>query len=526
MKLSNILFPALFIAAAVLCAVSCQEDDDVAETGRLFRPTLNGDIVAQGNRISVAWQNIKAAASYTAEISRDTFKTIDQSVEIDTNAIEFEDLEWSTLYQIQVKANAGDAANDSRMSNLGSAKTEKFPTILITPVLSDLSDVGVRVRWQTSGEPVTSIRVLSTPDNTLLQEITLTPADVAAGERVIDGLTPLTTYRVELYSNTTIRGYDNYSTKASVKEGDNIIDLTGITGKPGILADTILDVASGSTIVLKRGEIYNIASAVNLDRSVTIISDLDLNADPASIYFTSNFNFLANSVVDSVVFRDVHLYSDNYTSRYVFNVSNPCTIGRISFQNCHAEIFRGLVRLQTAVINVTGFEVANSTLDSLSNYGVLAVDNVNCKVNTVKIYNSTLYKLEKVITSKQNSQSVVLENCTFNEAPLGGNFFIDYNGVAVESPVKFVNCILGTGKSNAGNVDVKGFRLGSGSVDVSGTYATSDYVSTTVANQLPGLIAYSGKSTALWVAPRSGIFYFKDTTFSGKSKAGDTRWRP
>ncbi len=174
MKLSNILFPTLFIAAAVLCAVSCQEDDDVTEAGRLFRPTLNGDIVAQGNRISVAWQNIKAAASYTAEISRDTFRTIDQSIEIDTNAIEFENLEWSTLYQIQVRANAGDAANDSRMSNLGSAKTEKFPTILITPVLSDLSDVGIRVRWATSGEPVTSIRVLSTPDNTLLQEITLT----------------------------------------------------------------------------------------------------------------------------------------------------------------------------------------------------------------------------------------------------------------------------------------------------------------------------------------------------------------
>lgn len=140
------------IAAAVITAVaSCEPEEDEATQRRLFRPVAKGDLVAQGNRITATWQDIKEAVSYTAQVSRDTFRTIDQTVEVDTNAIVFEGLEWSTLYQVQVQANAATEAQNSKMSALGAAKTEKFPTILITPGVSDVTDVAARVRWATSG---------------------------------------------------------------------------------------------------------------------------------------------------------------------------------------------------------------------------------------------------------------------------------------------------------------------------------------------------------------------------------------
>lgn len=508
--------------AVVLIMPACKKDD-ATEQVRLFRPVLKQDLKSEGNWIEAVWQPIKGAVKYKVEISRDEFKTIEASKTIDSNGVIFENLSWNKLYQVQIKAIAADTTYNSRISSLGAIKTAKYPTILETPVISDFTDVAARVRWKTSGETVTSIKVYLWRDSTLVKEVPLDATDVTNQYKIISGLQPNTMYIIYLYSGTALRGWDDYQTKETLTGG--IIDLREVSTKTSVLADTLPKISAGSIVLLKRGYTYTISSALSLSKTVTIMSGDDLSStERANIFMSSNFNIVAGSVIDSIAFKDVYLYSDGYSSKYVFNVNAASTIGKISFESCRAHIFRGMVRLQSAIINVTDFSVNNCVIDSLANYGLINVDNTNCKINNIYIGYSTIYKCERIVVSKQSSNSVIIEKCTINEAPLAGsNALVDYNGVSVALGIRLTGNIIGSVLVNGTNVQSLGIRILSGSVDVASTYNTTDHSVT--ANAVPNLIAYAGKSTDLWTDPTKGVFTFKDGSFAGKNTAGDPRWK-
>jgi hypothetical protein len=517
----------LLVACSVIlfAFAACKKTEDFAQV-RLFRPVVK-TLESEGNWVRATWQPIKDAKSYSVQISRDTFRTIDQSVVIDTNSVLFENLLWNQFYQVQVKAIATDTTFNSKISFLGSIKTPKFPTIMLSPTISDVTDEAIKVRWVNSGAAVTSIKILKLSDSSLVRDVPLTTADAAAQFKVISGLASATTYVVYLYSGTTIRGWDNFTTKAPLS--GSIIDLRGITGRPSVIIDTLPVIPAGSTIILKRGESYTISSTTNLSKAVKFISGSDLTIPgQALINLPSNFNVVASSVIDYVDFEDVYLKGTDYTAKYVFNISNACNIGRISFEGCHMEIFRGVCRLQSAVINVTDFKINNCTIDSVSNYGVVNVDNVNCKIDNISITNSTIYKTEKVVTSKQNSTSVLINNCTFNECVLGNStssFIVDYNTLNVANGVTISNCIFGVGKPNAGNVTVRDIRVGATTiVNATNNYYTSDR--NVSALPVPFVNIYPNPATTLFLDPFNGDFKINDATFAGKNTSGDPRWRP
>jgi hypothetical protein len=527
MKIKNIairnLFLGLFTATLVLTA--CKKTD-LMEAPRLFRPVLKGSLVSDANYITASWQAIKGAKNYTLQLSRDTFKTIDLSIDLDTTAYTINNLKWNQLYQLQVRANAPDSSHNSGMSDLGSIKTPKFPSILNTPTLSDVTDEAIRVSWKNGGAAVTSIKLLNPTDSSILKDVALTSTDVTNQYKIISALKSNTTFLVALYSGTTPRGYELFTTKAALT--GTIVDLRSITDRPSVLADTLPLVDAGTTILLKRGMTYNIATTVSVSKAVTIQSGSDLTVtDPAKIYFTSTIAFAAGSNVDYIDFKDLYLYGAAYGTNYVFNTTTSANVGRISFENVRAEIFRGLVRLQSAGITVSNFVVNNCILDSLSGYGVITVDNAGAKADNITIKNSTIYKAEKIVTSKAASTSVTLDALTVNEAPFGtGNYVVDYNGVAVTNPVVVKNCIFGIGKTSSGSIAVRGIRV-TGSVDASNNYNTADYVlQATTPNPIPSLTAYTKKSTEIWQDPYNGNFRIIDANFPGKNSTGDPRWRP
>ncbi len=272
---------------------------------------------------------------------------------------------------------------------------------------------------------------------------------------------------------------------------------------------------------------YTISTSISLDRSVVIQSGTDLMVpDKARILITSNFNFAAGAIIDSLVFNDVYVYSDNYGSRYVFNTTNSATVGKIKFLNSRVEIFRGILRLQSGTSTVNNFVIDNCIVDSIAGYGVVTVGTSACKVDNILFRNSTFYKAEKLITSSQSSNSISIENCTMNETPNGGNYYFDYGtGNNVTVPVVLKDCILGIGKSNAGNRVVRTYRFGAAtSLDISGTYATADRAFT--GTEFPNIINYTRQSTELWKDPANGDFTILDNLFPGKSSSGDPRWRP
>lgn len=528
MKASYKIFGQTGIVTALFLLVlaSCKKTEDL-EKVRLFRPVIKEALLSEGNWIKASWQPISGAETYTAEVSRDTFRTIIARVTIDTNVTTFENLEWDRLYQVQVRANAADTTFSSRMSSLGAIRTPRFPTILNTPGISDVTEEAVKVSWSTSGAPVTGIKILKWSDSTEVTTVTLTPTDVTNEFKIISGLGASTNYIIYLYSGTSVRGWADFTTLAPLT--GTLIDLRSITGVPSALADTILDVASGSTIILKRGQTYTISSSISLSKSVTIISGSDLMVpDPAIISMPSNFNIVSGSVIDSIVFSNVILRGTDYASKYVFNINQACTIGKISFLSCRAEFFRGVVRTQSQPAMIGSFLVDNCIIDSVAGYGVLTIDVATSKADVITITNSTIYKAEKIVTSRNNSVSVTIENCTINEAPLGNSaYYVDYNTSPtnnVTNGITINNCIFGVGKNNAGNVGVRGVRANAATtVNASNNFRTSDQVS--LGNDIPGITTYTRPVAQLFLDPANGNFKIIDNSFPGRSNSGDPRWR-
>lgn len=527
MRIKNIL-PA--VAAIALTIAACKKKDLIEEAPRIFRPVLAGSLSADSNTIVAAWQKISGAESYEFQISRDTFRTIDASLQLDSNAAVIKGLKYNQLYQMQVKAIASDTARNSKWSYLGAVKTES--SILKVPTDSDVTDEAVRVSWTTKGAPVSLVKILKAADSSLVTEVNLTGADRANGYKIIGGLLPSANYIILLYSEADLRGDAAFITKT--QETGIIIDLRGITERPSVLADTIPFIPSGSIVYLKRGETYTISSAVLLDKSITIKSGDDLSTtDRGMIYFTSNFNFAANSVIDSIVFNDVYMRSDNYSSRYVFNTDNSATVGTLRFENCTAEIFRGLVRLKAGNTTVSNFKINNCIIDSVKDYGVFNVDNVTCKAENISITNSTIYKAQRVLVSKQNSTSLLIENCTFNEAPLGVtatngySYYINYSTSSsntVTDGIIVNNCLFGTGIPNGGTTDaVRDVNVNSATtVNASNNYRTSDHVSG--GNDFPNINTHTKTAAQVWQDPANGNFKIIDASFP-KNNCGDPRWR-
>ncbi|GAA4443089.1 DUF4957 domain-containing protein [Pontibacter saemangeumensis] len=523
--MKNVFF-GLF--AALLLLTACEKDEELVGPDRLFRPVQKGLMESQGNWIMASWQKDKEAIAYKVELSRDTFKTIALTLEVDTNQVLLEDLEWDQLYQIQVQALAQDPAKSSGMAFLGEMKTAKFPTILISPTANDVTDVAALVRWTNSGEAATALKVLRADDQSLVKEVELTAEDLEKQSKVVNGLAGATEYVIYAYSGETVRGWEKYTTKAAQEyPGSNIIDLRGIEDNPSILQETLQgDVPAGSVVILQRGLTYTISSTTLLKGALTIVSGLGF--DPvAKIKFSGNFDFEAGSTIDSIRFSSLSMSGD-FGGGYVMNVDKQATVGKVIFNACEIKSFRGVVRIKSSSpVLISDFTINNSVIDSINGYGVLNVDNTAARVENVKILNSTIYKAQQVLVSKSGSNSVLIQNVTFNEAPLSGNYLVNYNSNDVAGNIKIHNSLLGIGWAKIGETAtaVRGVKAGAGtSVDVMGTYSTSDYTATS--NELPNIISYSREHSYLFKDPANGDFTLMDRTFSGYNSAGDPRWRP
>lgn len=514
------LVPVIFSLMVVF--FSCQKDEELGEAPRLFRPVVKGDLQSTGNFIEASWQTVKDASSYTVQLSRDTFKTIDLSIQVDSSGTLIEELKWDQLYQVQVRANGQDSSKSSQFGFLGAVKTPKFPSILKPSTINDVTESSAIMRWTASGDPVTEIKVYSEPARDLVKTVTLSGTDISNEYKVITGLNSASSYYLELYSNTRLRGYNIYTTKAPFT--GEIIDLREITDRPSVLQDTIPLVPSGSTIILKKGLTYTISSATSFSKTVTITSGDDLLVQtPANIYLTNNFNFAAGSTIDSVSFVNVSLTGSDYASKYLFNNSNSASVGKIKLDNCKIAYMRGVVRLQAGTVTLSNYEINNCLIDSIAGYGLLTVGAASCKAENISIRNSTISRAEVIVASSQSSNSVIIENCTFYRAPRGGSYLLDYGSFSVTTGIKLLNNIFSIGKSNGGNISPRGIRVNNTLIDVSNNYSTSDYVNG--GNPIPGLIPYTRPSGEIFTDPSVNDYKIKDNGFPGRSTAGDPRWR-
>lgn len=544
MKINNINIKIIIIGliTGLLVILACEKKDEDYPRTRLFSPVLNEDLFSVDNTIIVNMGNMKEAVSYTLEISRDTFKTILYTVEVDTSYVVVngnligEDLLWYTLYQVRATAHADDPQYDSRISDLGSVRTQKFPSNMGTPTSFDVLDTKARVFWTPSGEAITNVKVFAFGDEQLktpLLESEVTSEEQQAAEKIVYGLTPSTLYWIAIYSGSKLRGWEAYETREAFITGDNVIDLTGIDST-SILADTLPAIPDGSIVLLEGGRNYT-TGGYSFDKSVVIRSGYSFTPALPHIDCSTNFNIADGSSIDSIVFIDVS-FSADFTGDYIFNIDRNGSIGEVRFDGCNIRLLRGLFRMKDNSTGSLGKYIINDCMvDSIQGYGVLTADNSTFTVDDIIIENSTFSKCVYFLQSRTNSNSVTIKDCTFSQVPENGRpIFRWRSDVNPESNVvngiKIYNTIWGHGwdDAGAGTVAVRGIEgLSQTNFEIINTYATSDFSFS--GNPIPGFpsVSYGGTAADLWEDPYTELdFNIKDTGFSGKSDSGDPRWRP
>lgn len=545
-KISNINYLFLGLLVSICIVYTACEKDITYDKTRLFRPVLGSQLEVKENKIMVNLGKIKDAVSYTVEVSRDSFKVVDYTFMTDTNAFVIdenligEELLYNTLYQIRATAHATSPEYDSKAADLGSVRTERFPSILNLPLAYYVTDTKAKVTWRVAGAAVTKIKTFSATDlrlKTPLTEYDVPESAQVAGEYIIDKLAPDTKYQVAIYSGNTLRGWVDYKTLVAGVDpsAGNVIDLSDITD-PNAVIDAVATAADGSLILLQKGIQYELPDG-SLDRSITIKAAYGFTPTKASLHTTGNWNVAKGAQIDHIVFDDLEIFGEDIGGDYVFNINNSgaTTINELKFENCILHDFRGIIRTRADVF-VKNYIISNSIVHHIGGYGIFTCDtdgDNKASIDNVKFENSTFYKVNTFLTTRQNCQSVLINSCTLNEVASTGQNVFRFRGAAGKNDalngLTISNSIWGHGwdEASSGNYNVT-FKAGlpNTTVSIVNTWSTADFAAT-AGTELSGFPAlnYSNKTENLWVNPDAGNFQFKDGGFAGKFDSGDPRWR-
>ena len=518
------------------------------EETRLFRPVLNEDLFSEGNTIIVNQGNMKSAISYTLEVSRDTFQTVEYVIETDTSYVEInkaligEELFWNTLYQIRSTAHAADPQYDSKAADLGNVRTQRFPTILNNPATYDVTDIAARVTWTKAGADVTGVRVFSAEDlqlNTpLFDEQMVTAEELEKAELVVEGLEAETGYQIAIYSEEVLRGWVNYTTKTPDIDPSaaGVIDLRD-NESPSAVADAVLAAADGDLILVKRGVTYDLPSEA-LDKSITIQAAYGFGEQKAKLYTTGNWDISEGAKIDHIRFIDLEIRGADYTGDYVFNPNTSgVNVRELLFENCKMGTFRGILRIR-GTVTFENYIIRNTLVDSIGGYGLLTTDTnpsddeMTANVQNILFESSTFNKIQGGITSRNNSTSITIDASTFgNFISPGGQMFRYRGGDGnndVTNGISIINSIFGHAWDEA-EAEIYGIRgvegLTNTNFNLINNYSTGDFSFS--GNEISGFPVgnYSGAQDDLWVSPASNDFNFKDNGFAGRFDTGDLRWR-
>lgn len=543
----TLLHTTCFLAALLAWNACSDPAEDQLRLTRQFQPGAF-DLTNGQTSATITWDaslfTQSGQVTYRLELATDAaFGTIAYATSTAETTVTLLDTEIDirTDYYARVKAlGSGKVADSNWLVSEDPVRITGEIFIQAVPENYIFTDQ-VYITW-IAGKDVASVRVTPAGGNAF--DVSVTSQEAADGAKYITGLTEQTTYTIELLSSEEVgKGSVTITTKRSYAEF-NVIDLSGITGKPKILRDTLQDVAAGSVILLRRGENYtfdntDLAAERLISKTITFVSAPGITPTFATISLTTNFTVSATAI-DSIVFRDVNIRGArpagaSFSSDYILNSSTSgATIGKFVIENCTLSALRGVVRLQAGSSGtiITNYTVNKCKMDSVREYGVATASGASAFTN-IRVTNSTFSHFRKFINhTVAGNNSVYVSDCTLNELPTGAaetaeaNAVIDFSSANSATAIVISNCIIGkTWNEGAGDF-VLGVRAGTTTTfNVTNTYTLSDFKSTREANLIPGVTGYPGASTSVFTSPATGNFLIKDTGFPGGNNAGDPRWR-
>ena len=535
----------MVILSALLCGIvftGCEEDK-YNKIDDLFKPRfVLEEPKVEGNSVTLVWYEVNDAVSYTVELHQDNyFSSLFMSIETTNPYVFIEDIPYGTTFNIRVRCNANNSANNSQWSTT-SATTEPRPEY--AKLLEDVSKTEITensaiIRWKVDAQnPVDSISVMPMMDKTLSSAYRyLTENEKTQGYAEIVGLDKNTLYAVNIYDTSKPHKYDkpyNQVTFRTAGPSAGSIqvgwddDLTEILkandANPEIPEGTEYFLPAGAQYTLtpfsiKKG--FRLVGSTEGAKPVVIMSTW---WDIASGAYISNWNF------ENIEFRQ------ELINQYFINASQSFTIENVSFVNCDFIKFgRGFWRHKDANAKyVMNLEMEGCRFDQCGWQGGV--------YGTFALGSGEGY---------DRMDRAVFRNCTFSRDDDGtgqyagwGNLFyapsmnkpihLEYKNVTVYyfcRNSRMINIESAVGSeliiegmvlaSPCGNIYVAGANT---TTSFSNNYTTKEYV---LGGKDLKATELDITATDLFAAPEDGDLTIKDATSPiVTNRAGDTRWIP
>jgi len=544
------LLAALMTLTVLACTKTKYNSD--FDLPRQFKP---GDISVSAGQTEakLSWRpslfTAGKNATYTVEVSTDsTFQTgVVFTTVTDTTTVTVTDsvLLVLTDYYARVKANANGPTAAS-----GWVKSNSFRITgeqIFLPILDvDLKDTSVLLKW-TPSAGLTTIKI--TPAGGSASVITLTPADVAANRKKINGLSPLTQYTAEIYKNNTRKGSITFTTKEH--------NIYAVTLSPGDdLVTAVANAANGDLIGLQPGT-YNctdgLGAYVNLviqQKSITIQSTSN---NPANTKV--NFKEItlkgtgAGVTVRGIDWDGAASNASGVQASYFINLTgmasdaDPSVFTDVKIENCRVHNMGNcLLRGNRAANNAHKIDtilVNNSMIydnQAFSAYTFFTIDKL--EFHALVLQNSTFYGFGRAFISYSTNitfpvaPSVLIDHCTINNFGRDGrnNFFIDAN--ANPGTIAIQNSIIATTPMPGQTVGTTLVRAStaSASLSYSDYFNLYDGAATPTALTWPSIVSQSNNQTIDlgWTAATTDFTLPAGsplrTASSTNGAIGDLRW--
>lgn len=533
---------------------SCSDDDD-AGSKVLLRPVTAMEIVQ--NKAYLSWKSVEGATEYIVEV----YKVVDKGEELyKTETVPGDrsscviDLDWEENYKFKVKCEG-----NGRLS--GYWETE-VTGILYRPLSIELGeartiDTQALISWTPNDTVVitalTAVPMgLETVNSQDIKVYNVSSEEYLAGSKIIDDLTPGTSYRVSLYSGEE-QNSDTYQARIEVKTAvtENLDEDYGTANRIDLRNEAFdpdyfnkLDwnsLAEGTTFVLPAGKTYVLNSGetvIEFAHSVHFVTPQTLEDYP-TFSFDNAFRIVEGGVVDKVTFKRINLRASKSLSEVADNSlsgkqvicpeSDVFLINTIDFTNCYIENFRSIVRSKKATGNVGAIAFKECTINAIGNQGIVSTDGKNGNyINDVSFDECTITNICGIADLRNSSsgKSISITNTTFCYAPMENSFLFR---VDPSIAVKIENCVFGGSMKIDGKLP-KFNELGSGGQDdYTGVYPFSS-VNSFQANDRTsskgnlGLSDSKMSTTTLFTAPGTNNFKLNEL-FTGCSSVGASKWR-
>ena len=533
---------------------SCSDDDD-AGSKVLLRPVTAMEIVQ--NKAYLSWKSVEGATEYIVEV----YKVVDKGEELyKTETVPGDrsscviDLDWEENYKFKVKCEG-----NGRLS--GYWETE-VTGILYRPLSIELGeartiDTQALISWTPNDTVVITALAavpmgLETVNSQDIKVYNVSSEEYLGGSKIIDDLTPETSYRVSLYSGDE-QSSDTYQARIEVKTAvtENLDEDYGTANRIDLRNEAFdpdyfnkLDwnsLAEGTTFVLPAGKTYVLNSGetvIEFAHSVHFVTPQTLEDYP-TFSFDNAFRIVEGGVVDKVTFKRINLRASKSLSEVADNSlsgkqvicpeSDVFLINTIDFTNCYIENFRSIVRSKKATGNVGAIAFKECTINAIGNQGIVSTDGKNGNyINDVSFDECTITNICGIADLRNSSsgKSISITNTTFCYAPMENSFLFR---VDPSIAVKIENCVFGGSMKIDGKLP-KFNELGSGGQDdYTGVYPFSS-VNSFQANDRTsskgslGLSDSKMSTTTLFTAPGTNNFKLNEL-FTGCSSVGASKWR-